>query len=104
VALLVEIADSSYPQNAGVFLRAYALARIPHYWIVNITQRRVEVYAEPGEAEDGTPWYALRHDHGLDTTVPLTVSQTTHEIQLGAIPVIDILRDSLEPDVEGTGA
>jgi Uma2 family endonuclease len=104
VALLVEIADTSYPQNAGSFLRAYAEARIPHYWIVNITQRRVEVYSMPGEAEDGTSRYAVRHDHGLDATVPLTVSRDTHVIQLGAIPVMDILRDSLEPDAEGAGA
>jgi Uma2 family endonuclease len=104
VALLVEVADSSYPNNAGVFMRAYAAARISQYWIVNIRERRVEVYSAPGDTSDGAPCYAQRADYGLKDAVPLVVSQDGLESRLGEVPVIDILRDSLEPDAKGAGA
>jgi Uma2 family endonuclease len=46
-ALLIEVADSSYAIDRGDKWRAYATARIPVYWIVNINQSRIEVYREP---------------------------------------------------------
>jgi Uma2 family endonuclease len=47
VGLLVEVADSSYPKDAGIKLRRYAAARIPVYWIVHVGKRQVEVYSDP---------------------------------------------------------
>jgi Uma2 family endonuclease len=43
VALLVEVSDTTYPQDAGRKLRAYERAGIPLYWVVDLARRRVEV-------------------------------------------------------------
>jgi Uma2 family endonuclease len=47
IALLVEVADTSYPKDAGIKLRRYAHVRIPDYWIVNLHRRQVEVHRDP---------------------------------------------------------
>jgi Uma2 family endonuclease len=56
ILLVVEIADSSLSRDRGLKLKAYARAGIPAYWIVNLAERRVELYSRPlkatyGEAE-----------------------------------------------------
>ena len=45
VALLVEVADTTYPKDSGIKRRAYARHGVPAYWIVDINRRAVEVYA-----------------------------------------------------------
>ena len=47
VLLLIEVADTSLRYDRGSKLRAYARARIPEVWIVDLTTDRVEVYREP---------------------------------------------------------
>lgn len=47
VVLLVEIADSSYSYDRHTKLKAYARAGIAEYWIVNVSERQVEVYTQP---------------------------------------------------------
>jgi Uma2 family endonuclease len=47
VALLAEVADTTYLKDRGAKWRSYASAGIPVYWIVNLPQRRVEVYSAP---------------------------------------------------------
>ena len=47
VALLVEIADTSYARDSGVKLRRYAGFRFPVYWIVDLNRRLVEVRTLP---------------------------------------------------------
>jgi Uma2 family endonuclease len=47
VALLVEIADTSYAKDSGPKLRRYATYRIPVYWIVDLNRRLVEVRGQP---------------------------------------------------------
>jgi hypothetical protein len=47
VALIIEVADSSLADDRGQVLIDYATAAIPIYWIVNLIDRRVEVYSGP---------------------------------------------------------
>ena len=47
IALVVEVADSTLPVDRDQKLNAYAAADIPEYWIVNLVDRRVEVYTMP---------------------------------------------------------
>ncbi len=47
VALLVEVADTSYAKDSGPKLRRYATFRIPVYWIVDLKRRMVEVHTRP---------------------------------------------------------
>ncbi|MFN2425307.1 MAG: Uma2 family endonuclease [Candidatus Binatia bacterium] len=45
--LVVEISDSSLPQDRLTKSRIYARAGIPEYWIVNLRDRCVEVHSKP---------------------------------------------------------
>ncbi len=47
VALLAEVADTSYAKDSGPKLRRYATFRIPVYWIVDLNRRIVEVRTRP---------------------------------------------------------
>ncbi len=47
VALLVEVADTSYAKDSGPKLRKYATCGIPVYWIVDLSRRIVEVRTRP---------------------------------------------------------
>ena len=45
--LVVEVADSSLPQDRLSKSRIYAAAGIPEYWIVNLRAMEIEVYRDP---------------------------------------------------------
>jgi len=47
IALLVEVADSSLARDRGEKRDIYARAGIAFYWIVNLVDRQLEVYANP---------------------------------------------------------
>ena len=47
VALIVEVADSSLSRDRGEKRDNYGRAGIPAYWIVDLVNRRLEVYAGP---------------------------------------------------------
>lgn len=45
--IVVEISDTTYRKDSGSKLRQYASAGIHDYWIVNLNERRIEVYRKP---------------------------------------------------------
>lgn len=47
VGLVVEIADASLARDRGTKRKIYADARIPMFWIVNLIDRQIEVFANP---------------------------------------------------------
>jgi Uma2 family endonuclease len=47
VYLVVEVADSSLAFDSNEKLEMYAAAGIPVYWVVNLIDKRVEVYTKP---------------------------------------------------------
>lgn len=69
-ALVMEVSDTTLAYDASTKKRVYARARIPEYWIVNLVDRRIEVYTEPsGPGEE--PTYQHRQDYGSGATGPL---------------------------------
>lgn len=72
VALVVEVVDSSLPDNQGIMKRIYARAGIPVYWIVNIPAGRLEVYTDP-PGPDQNPDYRRREEFGPSDVVPLVL-------------------------------
>ncbi|MDR3618789.1 MAG: Uma2 family endonuclease [Paludisphaera borealis] len=82
VALVVEVADSSLSLDRTEKLRIYASGEIPVYWIVNLVDGRLEVYAQP---EAGT-YQVVRT---LDPTEAVTVVVDGRE--LGVVAVADLL-------------
>lgn len=66
--LVIEIADSSLSRDRGLKKRIYALANIPVYWIVNLAQRKIEVYSEPSGAD-----YLQRQDYDESAEIPVMI-------------------------------
>jgi Uma2 family endonuclease len=81
IALVVEISDSSLsedPKQAAI----YYGGGIPTYWIVNLIDRQVEVYSDPGPGG-----YRVRHDYRESDSVPVIIDGH----QIGTVAVRDIL-------------
>jgi Uma2 family endonuclease len=51
VLLLVEVSDSTLIKDRTLKLPLYAQVGIPEVWIVNLVQRRLEVYTGPKESD-----------------------------------------------------
>jgi Uma2 family endonuclease len=86
VALIVEVADTSLDRDQTTKKRLYAAAGIPIYWIVNLLDRRVEVYTVPsGPAEQ--PDYRERRDLGLSEQVEFVLDGRA----VVSLPVRDFL-------------
>ena len=49
VALIIEVAASSLADDQREMFALYGSAGIPVYWIVNVIDRRIEIYSEPIE-------------------------------------------------------
>ena len=72
VALVVEVADTSLRRDRGLKRRVYASAGVPVYWIVNLNDGIVEVYARPSGPTAG-PGFAERTDYGAMDEVPVVI-------------------------------
>lgn len=47
VGLVVEVSEGTLARDRGIKKRVYARARIPNYWIVNLVDKQIEVFADP---------------------------------------------------------
>lgn len=72
LALVVEVSDTSLQHDRTAKKRLYAVAAISVYWIVNLLEKQIEVYADPsGPAE--FPDYHQRQDYDPSDTVPVVI-------------------------------
>lgn len=86
VGLIVEAADSSLLRDQRDKARIYARASIPIYWIVNLIDRRVEVYAKPtGPA--AVPSYSQFATYQTGDSIPLVLDGAT----VGLVPANEIM-------------
>jgi Uma2 family endonuclease len=83
VALLVEVSETTLRQDRGKKRTAYARARIPVYWIVNLVARQIEVYTRPVK----TGSYRSRNVYKPGQQIPVVIDGQ----QLPPIAVDDIL-------------
>ncbi|MDQ3009112.1 MAG: Uma2 family endonuclease [Acidobacteriota bacterium] len=65
-ALVVEVAHTTLSRDRGLKKRVYATAGVPTYWIINLKDRRIEVYSEPSGSD-----YQRRQDYDADAEVPV---------------------------------
>lgn len=84
-AIVAEVADSSLRDDQTIKLELYAGSKVAVYWIVNLVDRRVEVYTDPKRGK--APAYKTRTDYGPDDAIPVVVAGTT----LGTIAVKELL-------------
>jgi hypothetical protein len=86
IGFLIEASDSSYSIDRGKKWRRYAGARVGIYWIVNISQRRIEVYTDPfGPGRSAAYRQATMFVEGDEVPVVLDGQE------IGRIAVRDIL-------------
>src|SRR5262249_1357600 len=76
VGLLLEAADSSLLRDQRDKTRIYARAGIPHYWIVNLVDRRIEVYTQPS-GPTPVPAYGSSQIYQPGDAVPLILDGLT---------------------------
>jgi Uma2 family endonuclease len=86
LALVVEVADATLLRDRGAKKRIYARAGIAVYWIINLSERRCEVYAGPAEVS-GEPDYRQHHDYGSGDVIPLILEGQ----EVNSILVADML-------------
>lgn len=70
MALVVEVAESSLARDRGAKMRIYARAAIPVYWLINLNDRRVEVYTDPTGPADH-PTYRQGWAFGPEDELPV---------------------------------
>ena len=70
LGLVAELSDSMLDYDRDDKARVYARDSIPVYWIVNIPDRRVEVYTDPTGPGDA-PRYATARTFGPGDAVPV---------------------------------
>ena len=66
--LIVEVSESTLEFDRAGRLSMYARGGIPIYWVLNLVDRRLEIYREPSE---GT--YGVIEIFGPDDKVPLLI-------------------------------
>jgi Uma2 family endonuclease len=86
IALLAEVADSTYLKDSGIKLRRYAHVRVPQYWIVHLDRRQVEVYREP-YGRHSKAAYRILEFYTEDVEIPIVIDGN----DLGRIAVKEIL-------------
>lgn len=85
VRLLMEVAESTLLFDRGWKLQLYADARIPEYWIINVVDNCIEVYADPkGGRAAG---YRRQIVYTIEQSVPLVLDGR----HIADIPVRDLL-------------
>jgi Uma2 family endonuclease len=82
VALVVEIVDSSLSADQDDMARVYAGAGIQFYWIVNLVDRQIEVYSEPGPAG-----FTAVNVFGIDQDVFVVIDG----VEIGRIAVAEMM-------------
>jgi Uma2 family endonuclease len=88
LAMLTEVAESSLDRDQDEKKAAYARAAIPYYWIVNLVDRQVEVYADPRGGR-----YQDCHIYPAGSEVPVVIAGT----EVGKIAVDAILPPVRQP-------
>ena len=86
VGWLIEVADSSLLRDQRDKTRIYARAGIPIYWIVNLVDRRIEVYSQPS-GPVAVPAYAAAQEYLPSDSVPLMLDGNA----VGTIPASELL-------------
>lgn len=86
IGLIVEFSVSSLRIDRVGKARIYARAGIPIYWIVNVIDKVIEVYTQPGVSGDTTA-YAKREDFAIGASVLVILDGNT----VGTVAVADVM-------------
>ena len=82
-ALVIEVADASLGFDRRIKGSLYARGGVQDYWIVNVTERTVEVYRDPHadpSAPSGWSYRSIRTLRAGETVAPLALSSITIDV------------------------
>ena len=85
--MIVEVANTSQAVDHGLKRLAYAEARVPEYWVLDVRARTLTVYRRPTEPRRGGSWdYAERvvHDEAAEV-VPLAAPEVTPPVRVAEL-------------------
>ena len=71
VLLLIEVADSSVAYDREVKMKLYAQHLIPEYWLVDLSESRLEVYTDPVDDYYRTRSFFKKGESVVAQLVPL---------------------------------
>ena len=86
VAMIGEVSDTTLEQDRGVKRSVYAAAAIPVYWIINLFDRRIEVYTDPTGPAD-SPDYRRCATYSAGEKVPVVIDGN----EMAQVAVDDVL-------------
>jgi Uma2 family endonuclease len=86
VGIIIEVADSSLLRDQRDKMRIYARGGISCYWIANLVDRRIEVYAQPS-GPAAIPVYSSFQIYQPGDAVPLVLDGAT----VGTVPADELL-------------
>jgi Uma2 family endonuclease len=86
IGIVIEVADATLTTDRRDKGRLYARAGILCYWIINLVDRKVEVYTDP-TGPDANPRFRQHQDYDLQAAVPLVIDGQ----ERGPIPVPELL-------------
>jgi Uma2 family endonuclease len=78
VALVVEVSDSTLERDRTLKQTIYAQAGIPMYWIVNLSDRTLEIYSDP----DSTGTYRTQQSIAEGSIAVIIAGQTIGTIEV----------------------
>jgi Uma2 family endonuclease len=84
--LVIEVSNRTYKRDSGSKLRMYARAGIADYWIVNLKEKRVEVYRQPhNPTGDDTGWTYASATHLVPGQKISVLKRPTMQFDAGAM-------------------
>lgn len=86
VGLVVEVADISLLRDRDVKARVYARSGIAVYWLLNLVERKLEVFQAP-DASAEPPRYGEHAEYRAGQTVPVVLDG----VVAGVVAVADLL-------------
>lgn len=86
VGLIVEVANTSLMRDMRDKARIYASAGIPTYWVINVTDRVVEVFTQPS-GPTISPTYSNQQTLNANDTIVFVLDGTL----VASLPVADLL-------------
>ena len=86
IAVVIEVADATLLNDRKLKKRLYARAGIPVYWIINLPEKQIEIYASPSSSAE-EPDYQRRQDYHSADDAPLVINGQ----EVGRVAVLDIL-------------
>ena len=85
-AVVIEVSSSSLRRDRGFKSQIYARGGIPIYWVVNVDERKIEVYSHPSGSGEAAV-YARCTEYAETDAVPLVLDGQT----FGSIAVADVM-------------